>query len=130
MITRGRWWCRPRVRPTLLVLRALNLGDLLVAVPALRGLRRRYPSHRLLVAWDGATARPDDLALAPPDTPGLRPGATVVHAGARYGSKRWPPERFATVARALAAAGHDVVLTGTAPERVLVETVAAAAGLP
>ncbi|MEO3749378.1 glycosyltransferase family 9 protein [Streptomyces sp. B6B3] len=32
------------------VLRALGLGDLLAAVPALRGLRRGLPGHRLLLA--------------------------------------------------------------------------------
>ncbi len=37
-------------RPELLVLRALNLGDLLVSVPALRGLRRGLPDHRLVLA--------------------------------------------------------------------------------
>ena len=40
----------PDGRPELLVLRALKLGDLLVAVPALRGLRHGFPEHRLILA--------------------------------------------------------------------------------
>jgi len=40
---------RPRTG-TVLVLRALGLGDLLTAVPALRGLRRAYPRHRVVLA--------------------------------------------------------------------------------
>jgi ADP-heptose:LPS heptosyltransferase len=38
------------VAPRLVVLRALGLGDLLAAVPALRGLRRAYPRHRIELA--------------------------------------------------------------------------------
>lgn len=36
--------------PSVLVLRALGLGDLMTAVPALRGIRRRFPEHRLVLA--------------------------------------------------------------------------------
>jgi ADP-heptose:LPS heptosyltransferase len=37
-------------RATLVVLRALGLGDALTGIPALRGLRRGFPGHRLVLA--------------------------------------------------------------------------------
>lgn len=204
-----------------LVLRALGLGDLLVAVPALRALRRILPGRQVVLAcprglgWlaleSGAvdrvhpTAGLDDLAWPGPSpqvavnlhgsgpqshaalarvgagrfvgfadpvtgTPGpawdprehearrwcrlveeglgapagtvdaydglLRPpyapvGETaVVHPGAASPARRWPAERFAEVARRLAALGHDVALTGSPPEAPLCREVARAAGLP
>jgi ADP-heptose:LPS heptosyltransferase len=36
--------------PVVLVLRALGLGDLLAGVPALRGIRRAFPGHRIVLA--------------------------------------------------------------------------------
>jgi ADP-heptose:LPS heptosyltransferase len=62
-----------------------------------------------------------------PAPPPVHPGATVVHPGAASGSRRWPAERWAAVARALSADGHRVVVTGTPGEQALVEAVAAAA---
>ncbi|SKC42357.1 glycosyltransferase family 9 protein [Plantibacter cousiniae (nom. nud.)] len=44
---------RPDDRPELLALRTLKLGDLLVAVPAIHGLRRAFPEHRLVLAVPG-----------------------------------------------------------------------------
>lgn len=204
--------------PTAVVLRDLGLGDLLVAVPALRLLRRALPDHEIVLVapralapvvarieavdthvsdvppephgvdvavnlhgrgpesharlealaprrrighaapgWDGpawtddparperrrwcdllaatglvdpATARAgaDDLALAH-RRPGPA-GPVVVHPGAAYGAKRWPPERFAAVAAALRTQGCPVVVTGGAGERALTAEVVARAGLP
>jgi ADP-heptose:LPS heptosyltransferase len=201
----------------MLVLRALKLGDLLVAVPALTALRRRWPGHRIVLATSGWLApivdlvdavdallptpglsRPLDVAAgtvdiavnlhgrgpesgalleavrpvrliahapdapdgpewidgilererwarlvrsagAPADAgevairvPDRRPtvsGAAVVHVGAFYGSRRWPAERFAEVARALVARGEQVVFTAGAEERDRALDVAALAKL-
>ncbi|MBQ1093520.1 glycosyltransferase family 9 protein [Streptomyces sp. B93] len=45
-------------RPRLLVLRALGLGDLLAGVPALRGLRRGFPEHEVVLAAPAELAPP------------------------------------------------------------------------
>jgi ADP-heptose:LPS heptosyltransferase len=213
------------VGPNLLILRALGLGDLLTSVPALRGLRRRFPDHRLTLiapaylaplarssgaidtvvdragldvaslaaplpavlhgaevavnlhgrgpqssrllatarphrlvafahpdgpdtaggpAWDadehevhrwcrlvvttGADPRPDDLLLPPPPEPG--PPCVVVHPGAASAARRWPVDRWATVVRALVDDGHVVLLTGSAAERPLGESIRTVAGVP
>jgi ADP-heptose:LPS heptosyltransferase len=223
-------------RESVLVLRALGLGDLLTAVPALRGLRAALPEHRLVLAtpralaplagltgavdavlptaglerglaWPGpppevavnlhgrgprshrllgaldpgrlegfanaetgsdgprwneaehevlrwcrlvagqfrVACDPDALDLdvpplpgpelpAPPAPPpgsplGRDAGIAVVHPGAAYPSRRWPAERFAVVARALAGRGLSVAVTGSEAEAGLARSVAVEAGL-
>ena len=66
---------------------------------------------------------PPVWSVLPTPAPVL-PGATVLHPGAAAGSRRWPVERWAAVARALAADGHRLVVTGTAAEQSLVDAVA------
>ncbi|MEV4521189.1 glycosyltransferase family 9 protein [Micromonospora tulbaghiae] len=204
----------------ILVLRALGVGDLATAVPALRGLRAGLPgrelvlaapawlaplaeltgavdrvlpttgpdrigwtgpppevavnlhgrgprSHRALAAvrpgrvlayrnpgaghpdgpaWDddehevrrwcrllhayGLPADPGDLALRRPAVTGVPAGVTLLHPGGKIPAKRWPADRFAGLARELAARGHRVAVTGSPDERALAERVARDAGLP
>ena len=201
-----------------LVLRALGLGDLLTAVPALHALRRAFPDHRLtlaapatlagaaaatgavdellpteaagrgvpraipwrgpppriavdlhgcgplsveplaalrpgrligyarppgpawraweherdrwcrLLGWHGVPADPSRVGIAAPRTPSPAPGAVVLHPGAEAGARRWPAERFAAVAAALAP--RRVVVTAGPGEEGLARRVAALAGLP
>lgn len=62
----------------------------------------------------------------------LRPGDVLVpiHPGASAPSRRYPPERFTALARALTSLGCRVVVTGSADERGLAAGIAAAAGVP
>jgi ADP-heptose:LPS heptosyltransferase len=84
-----------------------------------------------LLAHAGLEADPGELELRPPAGAAGHPlaGATVVHPGAASAARRWPPERFAAVARAEAAAGRRVVVTGGAAEAEAARRVADGAGL-
>jgi ADP-heptose:LPS heptosyltransferase len=199
--------------PTLVVLRALKVGDLVTALPALRALARAFPLHRRVLAapaglaplaWltaavddvsDTAELGPVDRRLHRPDVavnlhgrgpqstaalaaleprrlvtygavewrdgehevdrwcrllrehgidadptdrrlrrppiaaPAAARGATIVHPGASAPARRWPAERYAAVARAVARAGRRVVVTGNEAEVDLARAVARDAGL-
>lgn len=87
-----------------------------------------------LLAWAGIACEAEDLAIPRP-----MPGPTgyrehsrvvVVHPGAAFAARRWPPERFAEVGAVLRARGYDVVVTGDDSEVELARSVAAGAGLP
>jgi len=65
-----------------------------------------------------------------PYAPSAVPAATVIHPGAGYGSRLWPTQRFAEVARRLDHAGHAVVFTGSVGERGRALRIAREAGLP
>ncbi|MFI7578669.1 glycosyltransferase family 9 protein [Micromonospora sp. NPDC049497] len=84
---------------------------------------------RLLGAY-GIEADPTDLALRRPPPGRVPTGVTVLHPGSKVPAKRWPPERFAAVARHLTAAGHHLVVTGDPTERPLAHHVAHLADLP
>jgi ADP-heptose:LPS heptosyltransferase len=68
--------------------------------------------------------RPADHAELARTLPGLQAGSYVcIHPGARLPSRRWPPQRFASVADGLAAQGWKVIVTGAAGERELTAAV-------
>jgi len=79
----------PAAPGAVVVLRALGLGDLLAAVPALRGLRRAFPAERVLLAapaglapvaaWSGAVDEVVDTAPLAPLDPALHGAALAVN---------------------------------------------------
>jgi ADP-heptose:LPS heptosyltransferase len=105
-------------------------------VPATTGLPRwRREEHEVarwcrLLTESGIPADPADLDLPAPRVHSPGGNAVVVHPGAASSARRWPAERWGTVARALRADGHDVVLTGSRAEQRLCTRVAERAGLP
>ncbi len=85
---------------------------------------------RLVAEGLGVAADPDALDLAVPSVPPPAPsGLALVHPGAAFPGRRWPADRFAAVARHLAARGLDVRITGGPAEVPLARAVAGGAGL-
>jgi ADP-heptose:LPS heptosyltransferase len=102
--------------------------------------RRAPHAHEVEAALDLAAAAgfplpPQDDGLLRVRRPGCDvsaltgpPGYVVVHPGASVEARRWSPQRHAEAVRALAAAGHRVVVTGSERERDLTAAVAGEAG--
>lgn len=117
------------------LLRAGRPGDVLwFAPPGGTGPRWEENEHEAdrwcrLVATTGAGAEPTDLLLptgvlgSPADD-----GTVVVHPGANDPRRRWPADRWAAVAGALAAGGRPVVVTGGPDEAALTAAVVRGAG--
>jgi lipopolysaccharide heptosyltransferase II len=108
---------------------------------------QRFVRHEVrrqldLVSAIGAEARDERMSLAAPDVARVRVAGLlasigieattpwcVIHPGSTASSRRYPAERFAAAARALAGDhGWRIVVTGDAGERALAEQVASAAG--
>lgn len=85
-------------RHTVLVLRALGLGDLLTAVPALKGLRRAFPDSRIVLA-------------APRPLAGLLPLTRSV-------DSLWPATGVQTLGWTAPAPEIAVNLHGSGPESI------------
>ena len=84
-----------------------------------------------LLAHHGIAADPADLDLRLPEDPPYDPdGPTLIHPGAASAARRWPVERWAEVARAEAARGREVLVSGSVGEAPLAAEVVALAGLP
>jgi heptosyltransferase-2 len=74
-------------------------------------LDKPYPRPRLAVDTANADRLVEEFALS-------RNAAVALCPGAEYGpAKRWPAEHFATLARALVAAGKDIWLLGSHTDR-------------
>lgn len=82
-----------------------------------------------LLEESGIPADRDAIELTvPPGT--VAHGATVLHPGAAAPARRWPPERWAAVARAERDRGRDVLISAGPGEENAACAVAAIAALP
>ncbi|HLT84940.1 MAG TPA: glycosyltransferase family 9 protein [Phototrophicaceae bacterium] len=95
--------------------------------PAFRDDEHEVARWCRLLAAAGGPCGPADLRLTvePSDDAA---GAVLLHPGAASGSRRWPAERWQELARRLSAAGHRVLVTGSAGEAELCAEVAVDVG--
>lgn len=82
-----------------------------------------------LLEYSGIHCDPCDLTMPRPRGHPDRSSVVVIHPGAAFPARRWPPERFAAVAGSLRDRGYEIVVTGDDREVELARSVAEAAGL-
>lgn len=84
-----------------------------------------------LLAGFGIEADPGELDVERPrvELPEWAHGATLLHPGAASAARRWPPQRWAEIARAEREQGREVLVTGSRKEVGLARWIAAEAGL-
>lgn len=107
------------------------------AIPATAGLPEWDPDEHEVRRWCrllecfGIEADPGELGIERPDVqlPEWAQGATLIHPGAASASRRWPPERWAAVARHEREGGREVLVTGSRDELGLARWIATEAGL-
>jgi ADP-heptose:LPS heptosyltransferase len=107
------------------------------AVAATRGLPEWDPGEHEVRRWcrllerSGIAADPAELDLERPEIelPAWAVGATLLHPGAASASRRWPPGRWAAIARHERERGREVLVTGSRREVGLARWIAAEAGL-
>lgn len=100
--------------------------------PAWRAGEHEVERWCRLLRESGVAADPAQLEISPPPEapPAQARAATVIHPGAASAARRWPAERFASVARAERERGRPVVVTGARDEVALARAIAGSAGLP
>ncbi|MBW3615652.1 MAG: glycosyltransferase family 9 protein [Actinobacteria bacterium] len=110
---------------------AFRCGEVDGSAPVWREDEHEVHRWCRLLAESGIAADARRLEIRAPDrpVPDEAVGATLLHPGAASPVRRWPAERWAQVARAEAAAGHPVVVTGGPSEVALAQRVASLAGL-
>jgi ADP-heptose:LPS heptosyltransferase len=107
------------------------------AVAEAAGLPRWDPEEHEARRWCrmlghfGIEADPGELEIDRPDAelPEWAEGATLIHPGAASASRRWPPERWAEIARHERERGREVLVSGSRREVGLARRIAAEAGL-
>ncbi|MFJ9795601.1 glycosyltransferase family 9 protein [Streptomyces sp. NPDC101145] len=103
------------MRPRVLVLRALGLGDLLASVPALRAVRRGFPGHEVVLAAPRALA---DVVAAVDAVDALLPASAPGRAVPVRLPWRGPPPDVAVDLHGRGPSSH-LALERTGPRRLL-----------